>query len=504
MEMNFDMTYLQDLGQNAIQQIVQLISGYVPNLLAALAILIIGWLVALLVASLVGGLIKKTKIDSVLMNSLGEAEGRGNSIAGYTKGIVFYFILSFVLVAFFQSLGLTLLTEPLNQMLSQILAFAPRLLGALGLLIFAWLIATLVKTVLAKVLTSTNLYEKLDLGKSKADSSLLVSSLSETVYWMVFLLVLPAILDALGLTDIVGPVNKMFEGFLVYIPNIFSAALILFVGWFLARIAKRIVTNLLSGMGIDQLLKTVGLGDVLGKGSLSEVFGIIVYVFILFPVLISALDSLQLNTIVEPATNVLNSIFSVVPMVLAALVMLFIAVIVGRFAAQLVTNLLHSVGFDNLLASLGVKPEAAKTTPSTLVGNLALVAVILFASIEAFNMLQLFTISSLLEQFVVFGGQILLGIIIFGIGIVVANLARKAITSTSGGHSTLATIAKVGILILAGAMGLREMGFANEIINLAFAILFGAIGVAIALSFGLGCKEIAAREFEQWLKSIKD
>lgn len=501
MEISFDTSYLQELGQNALGQIVQLLSGYVPNLLAALAILVLGWLAALLIASLVGTLVKKTKIDSVLLSSLGEDEAAKDSFANYVRGIVFYFILLFVLVAFFQSLGLTLLTEPLNQMLNEVLVYAPRILGALGLLVFAWLIATLVKTGLSKALSGTKIYEKLEIDKSK---SLLTSSLSETVYWMVFLLALPAVLSALGLTDVIAPVNKMFEGFLVYVPNIFSSIVILFVGWFLAKIVRRIVTNLFSGMGINKLLGTLGLGDIIGKNSLAEVFGIIVYVFILFPVLISALDALQLNVIVEPATNVLNSIFSVVPMVLAALVMLFIAVIVGRFASKLVANLLHSVGFDNLLNNLGIKSSDGKIAPSVLVGNLSLAAVILFATIEAFNMLQLFSISGLLEQFVVFAGQILLGIIIFGIGIVIANLAAKAIDSASGGHSTLSMIARVGILILAGAMGLREMGFANEIINLAFAILFGAIGVAIALSFGLGCREIAAREFEKWLKSVRE
>ncbi|MBN1235254.1 MAG: hypothetical protein JW999_04290 [Methanotrichaceae archaeon] len=52
--------------------------------------------------------------------------------------------------------------------------------------------------------------------------------------------------------------------------------------------------------------------------------------------------------------------------------------------------------------------------------------------------------------------------------------------------------ARISILAFAGAMALRQMGPANEIINLAFGLLLGAIAVAIALAFGLGGKEIAA------------
>jgi hypothetical protein len=58
----------------------------------------------------------------------------------------------------------------------------------------------------------------------------------------------------------------------------------------------------------------------------------------------------------------------------------------------------------------------------------------------------------------------------------------------------LAQAARISILAFAGAMALRQMGLANEIITLAFGLLLGAIAVAVALSFGLGGKEIAARE----------
>ena len=65
-----------------------------------------------------------------------------------------------------------------------------------------------------------------------------------------------------------------------------------------------------------------------------------------------------------------------------------------------------------------------------------------------------------------------------------------------------AHIAKIAILVFAGAMALRQMGLANEIINLAFGLLLGAIAVAVALAFGLGGKEIAAQEIKKWLEGM--
>ena len=62
----------------------------------------------------------------------------------------------------------------------------------------------------------------------------------------------------------------------------------------------------------------------------------------------------------------------------------------------------------------------------------------------------------------------------------------------------LATLARISILVLAAAIALREMGLANEIINLAFGLLLGAVAVAAAIAFGLGGRDAAARQLEEW------
>lgn len=52
-------------------------------------------------------------------------------------------------------------------------------------------------------------------------------------------------------------------------------------------------------------------------------------------------------------------------------------------------------------------------------------------------------------------------------------------------------------------MALRQMGLANEIINLAFGLLLGAVAVAAALAFGLGARDVAGRHVEDWARSLK-
>jgi hypothetical protein len=53
-------------------------------------------------------------------------------------------------------------------------------------------------------------------------------------------------------------------------------------------------------------------------------------------------------------------------------------------------------------------------------------------------------------------------------------------------------------------MGLRQMGIANDIVNLAFGLLLGAIAVAVALAFGLGARDIAGAEVSRWVKELRE
>ena len=273
---------------NIIDQINQNVVGYVPHLIGALAILVLGWLVARVIAALVRGALRRTNIDNKLAQWLtGEAVAVEDGVA---RG-VFYLIMIFVLVAFFQALGLTLPTEPLNRLLTQIFAFAPQLLGAGLLLLLAWIVASIMRVVISRVLGAAKLDQRLarETGVEDEKSVALTATLADTAYWLVFLFFLPAVLNALSLQGLLAPVQGMVNKILDFLPNLFTAALILGVGWLVARVVQRVVSNLLAAMGADQFGERVGLSRVLGQQRLSIVVGLVLYVLILIPVLIGAL-----------------------------------------------------------------------------------------------------------------------------------------------------------------------------------------------------------------------
>ena len=94
--------------------------------------------------------------------------------------------------------------------------------------------------------------------------------------------------------------------------------------------------------------------------------------------------------------------------------------------------------------------------------------------------------------------RVILGLVIIGIGMFMANFIAR-IMRAGGRSETLITMTKIFIIVLSVAIGLRAMGFANDIILLIFGLLLGAMAVAGAIAFGLGGRKAAGRLLDRWV-----
>lgn len=490
--------------ESIINDITQLIGKYVPNLLGAIAILVIGWIVASIISKVVKSLLKKTDLDNKIAKKL-NAEGNTkpfqleNSIS---RGI-FWFLMLFVLVAFFQTLQLTIITEPLNNLLDQVLSYLPQVLGAGALFFIAWLLATILRKVIVTGLNSLKVDERIGEKTGSEDSkSIPVSkSLGDIAYWLVFLIFLPGILGALNLGGLLEPVQGMLNKILDFLPNILTAGIIILVGWFVAKIVRQIVTSLLRAVGLDKLSEKIGVKNALGSQKLSSLIGLIIYIIIFIPIIIAGLNALQLDAITTPASNMLNQFLETIPSIFAAAVILGIAYIIAKVLSGFIDNLLSGIGFNNLFVKLGLQNSLNERSkaPSKIVGFLVLVTMMLFAFIEAFDTLGFAVLSDIFSQLTILGGHILLGLVLLGLGLYFANLASDTLRGSNlSNASTIAFVARIAIIVLAGAMALRHMGLANEIINMAFGLILGAVAVAAAIAFGIGGRDMAAKKLSDW------
>lgn len=491
--------------QNLLDRSSYMVGDALPGIVGALVILVVGWIAALVIAAIVRGILHRTTFENRLAVWIGGERAAHLPIERYVGTATFWLVMLFVLVAFFDALRLPVVTGPLSTLLGQLGAYAPRLFGALLLLILAAVLAMLLRRLVTTGLRVARADERLGTG----DGLPIASSLGEVVYWTVWLLFLPMILSTLELTGLLEPVQALLNKALGFLPNLLAAAVALTVGWFIAHLVRRIVTNLLAATGVDRLGAESGVSKALGQASLSSAIGTVVYVLILIPVVIAALNALQIDAITAPASNMLDRLLAAVPAIFAATLVLVLSFMVGRIVADLVARALSATGFDSALAAVspaGTAPVAVTPgrTPSAIAGQLVLVAIMFFAAIEAAGLLGFTALQILLSGLLIQAGHVLLGLIVFGIGLYLAGLAARVIrASGTAGAPVLARAAYVAIIVLAGAMALRQMGLANEIVNLAFGLVVGAVAVAAAIAFGLGAREAAGRQVEEWLRAYR-
>ena len=141
---------------------------------------------------------------------------------------------------------------------------------------------------------------------------------------------------------------------------------------------------------------------------------------------------------------------------------------------------------------------------SDFAGTVTLIAIVLVAIMQALPMLGFDIAAGMMSQFLVFAGHVFLGLVIFGIGLYLAKFVAEGIHASGMAQANvLAPIARIAILVLAGAMGLREMGLAEEIVNLAFGLALGAIAVAVAIAFGIGSRDVAKHAVENFVERRK-
>jgi hypothetical protein len=487
-----------------MEQTLNTIGQLLVQALTAVVVLFVGWIVAKIVATLVGKLLHMLKLDERLGKAAGET--KVPQLEKLLTLVVYYLILLFAVIAALQVLGLTIITQPLNAMLNAIFAYIPSLIAGGVVIFIAWLVATILRAIVRGFLDSTKMDQKIGDAADVKDWPL-ARAIGEVVYWLVWLLFLPVIFAAFGLQALIAPVMNLLNDLLGWIPNLIVAALILIVGWFVARIVQRIATSFFAALGTDKLSDRVGLTKYMGKMTLSALIGMIVFILIMIPIIIAALEALGLTALTAPLVAMLTAVMVMIPVLIMAVLVIIVAYFVGRVVGDFVAQFLAGLGFDNILVQLGLSKTgpAGKRTPSQVVGWLVMIGIILAAALSAFTMLKLDPLAQLLTGFIVIVGQIIMGLLIFGVGLWLATWAANFITESDWPHKYfLALVARIAISVLALFMALTQMGLANSIITLAFGVPLIGVALAIGLAFGLGGRETAAKQLDQWQVQMKD
>lgn len=300
-------------------------------------------------------------------------------------------------------------------------------------------------------------------------------------------------------TVFLDPLRNFFNAILAFLPLIIGALVLLLVAWIAAKVLKNAFRRIGRATGID---RRMGKGkDVNDKTQwpVAEGAGTVVYWVVWIFFILAILQVLGLQGVLSSINVLFQKIFGAIPNVIAAVLVLVLLYVVGRWAASLVTRLLTRARFNEVPVKLGMTKQAVEGpgSLSNIVGYGVLVFIMLFALVTAAGLLGFTGINTLVTNLTSFLALIIFGLVVIGVGMFIANMVAQSMRD-SGRSAMTITLVKTLIIVLSVAVGLRAMGFANDIILLMVGLSLGAVAVAAAVAFGLGGREAAGRMLDQW------
>ncbi|WP_353892822.1 mechanosensitive ion channel [Proteinivorax hydrogeniformans] len=392
--------------------------------------------------------------------------------------------------------------EYLERLFESFISAVPSVIHAALLLVLALVVSAVVKSIVVKLLNKLQLEKHTDkLGVVDEDTGSSVEFIGKLVYIIVFLLFLPEVLNQLGLHDAAQPITMVVSRFLNFIPNIIAASIILVVGIFIAKIIRQLLVPVLKKLNVDKLQEKAGV-ETSEEAQISSVISYIVYVLILIPVVISALQVLNIAAISDPAIAMLNRIVVFLPNIFVAIAIVVIGVYIAKISGKLLTQVLSSVGTDKLIGKIipSDDEKISKFSLSTAIGELVKYIVGLLFFVEAINVLRLEVLQTVGQGIIAYLPFAISAIIIMGTALFIATWVEALIGKKAPNAKVTALIAKTTIIVIAVFMALSQLGVASSIVNAAFIITLGALAIAFAISFGIGGREFAAN----MLKRLED
>lgn len=359
-----------------------------------------------------------------------------------------------------------------------------------------WLIGTAIdKTGIGK---KANEQTKLTAGTTPKKS--VGASLAGAAFWIVILIGLMQAFAIAGATQFSAALDSVIQPIMLYLPRIVGAVIIFGLFLLVAKIVKTALEAIL--VFLDTVPEKLGLTD-----QPVNVSGIVAYISSAVVIVlgaITALDTLNIEAISGPATDLLREIVAIIPNLIAASIIVGIFVVIGKFVGDLLRRVLPSTGIDRAFGEVGVLSGAdANLTASTIAARAAQFIIVVLGLVSGLSALGIDALTNAMNVVLEMGAQIIFGSVIIFAGVFIARLVSKAMAATGDGTTDVAaSTVKWVITILAIILGVSRMGLdpssdGSFILDAARILLLGAVGIAV-IGFGWGGREWFGARLEEW------
>ena len=212
------------------------------------------------------------------------------------------------------------------------------------------------------------------------------------------------------------------------------------------------------------------------------------------------------NLIVEPVQEMLTKIMAYLPVLLGALLILIVGWIVAKIIRSIVNGVLKVVRFDALAEKAGIsevlRKGDLKITARQVVSSLVYWLIIIMVLVIVANALGLPKASDILLSLFAYVPKVIAALLVLVVAMFLANFVSGIVKIAAGNAKLpkpqlLAGISRWAIIIFALTIALTQLGIAPLLVTATFNTILAGIALALALAFGLGGKDAAAKYLDE-------
>ncbi len=206
-----------------------------------------------------------------------------------------------------------------------------------------------------------------------------------------------------------------------------------------------------------------------------------------------------MSAITEVLNSLRDSFAAFTPRALTALVVFLVGLLLAKIVARVIKTAFARLKIDDLLERVGLTEILQKLglheSPGFLLSRLVFYLLLLLFTQSAADAVGLAAISGSITAFFGYLPHFVAAAIVLVIGMLIAQFAGGAVTRSARDSGIefapiLGRIVSSLVVFLAGLMAVTQLRIDTEIIHSVVLIMLAGIALALALTFGLGTREI--------------
>lgn len=366
--------------------------------------------------------------------------------------------------------------------------------GALLFFVVGWVVAKSISygvfTLLSKTDFDNKIAKRLGINlliketKPGEDGGALERFVAKVVYYLLMLLVLVGVLQIAGFSQVAAPLQGLVDTVVQALPRVAKAGIIMVVAYVAGRILKLIISGSLDSLGVDsrfaKLTESEEDDAPDSPRRFSEASGNVVFWLLIVFGLAGALEALEIEPLAAPLRNAIDHVVGLLPRLAVAGLIVFIGYALGRILRVLVRNVLQGLGFDRLVARVGLDKVTGDSSASDVIGLALMVFVMVQATIAALNELGLETLAGPLTEMVGRFWNMLpalaASVLIVAVGVFVGGLLRRLVATA---------LRNLGFDRLMERLGFEKISDREDRLGefsemIAFAVQVGVVLLAVA------------------------